>query len=330
MQKNKQKLLKILDILKTTDESHPITANQIIKQLKLWGINAERKSVLRDISVLTEYGYDIVLHHDNKLGFYLASRTFEDWELKVLADAVLSAHFLTESETERFVQKIYSLSSAAGEKKLESLTPIVFDKSENRTVKINIDKIISAISERKKIAFQYEYTDITLSKELKRDGFIYSVSPFALYRRDDRYYIIANTDGYENLSCYRLDRMRNLEVTDHPSRSAESIVGSNADLEIADYIRHTLYNFGGEKITLTLEIEASAIDNVIDFFGNDIKVKSDNDKIIVTVRTTESEGLYRWLLQFSSSVKATSPLSVVVEMRKRLHSATNIYDAISS
>lgn len=326
MQKNKQKLLKILDILKKTDEAHPITANQIIKQLKLWGIDAERKSVLRDISVLTEYGYDIVLHHDNKLGFYFASLTFEDWELKVLADAVLSARFLTRSETEKLVQKVYSQSSTAGEKKLRSLAPVLFEKSENRTVKINIDKIISAIYEQKKTVFQYEFTDITLSKELKRDGYKYSVSPFALYRRDDRYYIIANTDGYDNLSCYRLDRIRNLEVTDQPSRSAESIVGINADLEIADYIRHTLYNFGGEKITLTLDIAASAIDDVIDFFGNDIKIKSEDDKLTVTVRTTKSEGLYRWLLQFSGSVTAISPQSVTDEMKKRIKNAANTYD----
>lgn len=79
MQKNKQKLLNILDILKGTDETHPITANRIAELLGLSGIDAERKSILRDINALIEYGYDIVLHHDNKLGFYLASRDFEDW-----------------------------------------------------------------------------------------------------------------------------------------------------------------------------------------------------------------------------------------------------------
>lgn len=329
MQKNKQKLLKILEILKETDELHPITANRIINRLKSEGIDAERKSVLRDIGVLNECGYEIILHHDNKLGFYLASRPFEDWELKVLADAVLSARFLTKSETEKLAQKIYSQSSTAGEKRLKSLTPVLFEKSENRTVKINIDKIISAIYEQKKIVFQYEFTDVTLTKKLKRDGFDYSVSPFALYRRDDRYYIIANTDGYDNLSCYRLDRMRNLQMTEQQMRSAESIVGSNADLEIADYIRHTLYNFGGERITLTLEIKASAVDDVMDFFGSEIRIKSEESGITVTVRTTESEGLYRWLLQFSGSVKAISPQSVTAEMQKRIMLAANTYGIIS-
>ena len=123
--------------------------------------------------------------------------------------------------------------------------------------------------------------------------------------------------------------MRNLEITEQPMRPPESIVGSNADLEIADYICHTLYNFGGDKITLTLEIAASAIDDIIDLFGNDIKIKSEDGKITVTVRTTESEGLYRWLLQFSGSVKAISPQSVTSEMQKRIMLAANTYEIIS-
>lgn len=226
------------------------------------------------------------------------------------------------------MRKIYSQSSLAGQKKLKALTPVLWDKSENRTVKINIDKIISAICKQKKITFQYEFTDITLTKQLKRNGLRYSVSPFALYCRADQYYLIANTDGYDNLSCYRLDRMRSLTICDHPSRSAESIVGSNADLRIADYIRSALYNFGGEKTTLTLTVKAGAIDDLINFFGNDLKIQAEGDRITVTIRTTESEGLYRWLLQFSGSVTVTSPKSVTVEMQKRIQHAGNSYDVI--
>lgn len=38
MEVTKIKLLRVLDILKDTDEDHPITTNQIIEQLKLYGI----------------------------------------------------------------------------------------------------------------------------------------------------------------------------------------------------------------------------------------------------------------------------------------------------
>jgi len=49
MMQKKLKLLYVLDILKKTDEQHPITTNQIVSKLENYGIEAERKSVLRDI-----------------------------------------------------------------------------------------------------------------------------------------------------------------------------------------------------------------------------------------------------------------------------------------
>ncbi len=69
----KLKLLRILDILKETDSTHPITAPAICGRLEEMGIKAERKSVCRDINTLIEYGYKIVLCHDNKLGYYMDS-----------------------------------------------------------------------------------------------------------------------------------------------------------------------------------------------------------------------------------------------------------------
>ena len=67
----KLKLLKVLDILRDTDKSHPITAVGICKKLEESGITAERKSVCRDIKTLSEYGYKITLCHDNKLGYFM-------------------------------------------------------------------------------------------------------------------------------------------------------------------------------------------------------------------------------------------------------------------
>ena len=66
MPSNKIKLLYILDILKESDEKNPITTNRILERLKCYGIEAERKAILRDIEILKNYGIDIILHNDNK------------------------------------------------------------------------------------------------------------------------------------------------------------------------------------------------------------------------------------------------------------------------
>ena len=73
----KIKLLKVLDILRATDETHPITAVGICKKLENEGISAERKSICRDINTLIEYGYKIKLCHDNKKGYYMEDGVVE-------------------------------------------------------------------------------------------------------------------------------------------------------------------------------------------------------------------------------------------------------------
>ena len=79
MTSTKLKLLRILEILQTTDEDHPLTAKEIGEKLKLYSIEAERKSICRDINLLKDNTqYDIELCTDNKQGYYMASRLFED------------------------------------------------------------------------------------------------------------------------------------------------------------------------------------------------------------------------------------------------------------
>ena len=329
MQKIKQKLLYVLDILKETDETTPITTNQIIKRLKMYGIDTERKSVLRDISALSEYGFDIVLHSDNKLGYYIASRDFEDWELKVLYDSVLSSSFLTQSETKSLADRICSLSSAAGRKNLRAVTPIRFEnKSKDPAVKIYIDIVMKAIRTKCSVTFQYTFTDIDLKRKLKRNGYTYSVSPYAVYRSGNSYYMIGNTDGYDNLSCYRFDRIKNLTCCECNARPADEILGKNPDIRISEYVQNTVYNFSGEKITLQMLVKHCAIDELLDFFGSKLKISGSIDNLLVTVRTTQSEGLYRWLMKYSETVTAVSPESVVAEMKRRTTAAADKYNAI--
>jgi predicted DNA-binding transcriptional regulator YafY len=190
------------------DEYNPITTNKIIKKLKLYGIEAERKSVCRDISILKDYGYDINVHSDNKLGYFLGEREFEDWELKVLIDAVASVKFLSHIETERLIKKLELFASKSSQKMLRKVLPIItVSKNPTSTVKISIDTVLHAIKQNKKIDFQYTDIGIDLKPYLRKSGKLYTVNPFALIWSDKKYYLIGNYDEYENISNYRLDKM---------------------------------------------------------------------------------------------------------------------------
>ena len=57
---NKLKLLYILEMMKKTDEFHPLNATQIKEKLKAYMIDAERKSICRDIKCLEDAGNSII------------------------------------------------------------------------------------------------------------------------------------------------------------------------------------------------------------------------------------------------------------------------------
>jgi hypothetical protein len=110
----KEKLLYILDILKKTDEQHPVNTVEILRKLENKGLVAERKSIARDISVLREAGYSIISCDELKKGFYMTDQPFEDYELKMLADAIAGAKFLTEQDTENLLEKLTQLATPTG------------------------------------------------------------------------------------------------------------------------------------------------------------------------------------------------------------------------
>lgn len=327
MERNKLKLLYVLDILKQTDEQHPLTAKKITAKLKNCGIDAEPKSVIRDIKTLMEYGYDIILHHDNKLGYYMASREFEDWELKILCDAVSGAKFLTQSDTDRLIKKLYSLSSSYGNNMLRSVSRVnAVVKNSSPKTKINIDLILRAIKSGRQVEFKYETYDNTMKKVFRKDGRIYKVSPYTLFWRNDNYYLVGNYSGYDDLSHYRLDRIAELKISEDAARPAEEIVGANPDIAINEHIKKSQYSYTGETITLTIEFEDNIADDLVDYFGKDIKIVPYGDSYRLTIRTEESDGLYYWLLQYGECVTVISPERVRAEVVRRIEKIRSRYE----
>ena len=309
MSNSKLKLIKILEILNDTDEENPVTASDIIEKLKSYDIYAERKSIYRDISILKESaGYDILRSDDSRLGYYMASRDFEDWEIKILMDAISSASFLTKDNSNKLIDKLSLLTSVNSRKILKTISYDVF-KSENVTTKIYIDHILRAIKKGKKLSFNYKVND-TVTKEFERNKRIYIVNPYTLVWKKDRYYLICNNDKYDDLSSYRLDRIYNLIITTDTIKPALTFLGDNSELQISEYIRDSIYNYGGKKIKIELKIDYILLDEITNVFGEIINKVTADDKLFITVNALDGDGLYFWLLQWNKYVKVISPACV--------------------
>ena len=104
---SKLKTLYLMDILREqTDEDHPMSAADICKELDDRGVGAERKSIYANLEVLRQYNLDIVKTSTPKKGFFLGDREFEPVELRLIADAVQSASFISQSNSRKLISKL--------------------------------------------------------------------------------------------------------------------------------------------------------------------------------------------------------------------------------
>ena len=74
-----------------------MTYGQIGGKLRLYGIEAERKLISRDIQTLIDCGY-VVLSAGKREGYYLADRDFDDYEIMMMYAAVSRAKSITDKD----------------------------------------------------------------------------------------------------------------------------------------------------------------------------------------------------------------------------------------
>lgn len=80
-----------------------LTIYDICDRLSKYEINSSRKVAAEDIALLTQFGMDIITDRSKRSArYYLGQRRFEIPELKLLADSVSSARFITEKNHARF------------------------------------------------------------------------------------------------------------------------------------------------------------------------------------------------------------------------------------
>ena len=145
------RLVKILEILRQeTDEDNPMPTNTLIKKLADQGIECDRRTLYRDIQVLNDYGYEVLRTRAISNEYYVADRSFDIPELRILLDAVQAASFITPKKTEVLVDKIADL---AGSHRAEVLKKNIMrfniTKHTNEAIYYNVNEIERAIMEGK-------------------------------------------------------------------------------------------------------------------------------------------------------------------------------------
>lgn len=328
----KLKILYLMEILnEQTDEDHPMALPEILRQLETRGVKAERKSIYQDIEALRLFGMDIELARGRYGGYYVASRTFELAELKLLVDAVQSSRFITRKKSGELIKKVESLASGHEGRLLQRQVFIGNRvKALNEEIYYNIDTIHAAISGDRKIRFRYFEWTVSfrggdrIRKQYRRGDEKYCISPWALLWEDDNYYMVGYDEDAQMIKHYRVDKMEKIDVT-NLTRSGRKHF---EEFDPAMYSRRVFRMYGGKEEDLVLRINNKLAGVVFDRFGQDIYLSADaedTEHFLVKVRVAISPQFFSWLFGLGAMAEIISPESVREQYSILLEETTGVY-----
>ena len=337
-ERKKSRPLYVANYLKQkSDADHWVTQKEILDYLyQEYEIMPDRKTIKRDIAMLRdEMGMDI--EEESYKGYRLLSREFELDDLKILAECVYAAKFISEERSKDLIDVLCDFCSENQAKRLKREIYLCdrIKTSENKTLR-TINTIREAMEPQRwpsefqrgrKITFRYMTHSIADVHKVvdKHDGKLYTVSPYQLVIHDGNYYLIGFADDVESLRTYRIDRMRDVSLLDE-KRNMRGEWSTRRDMKT--YIRQTFSMFGGEKKKVEIRFDNSLLDTVIDKFGvgfgAEYSMDGDNH-FVVTTNVSVSDQFYAWVCGFGTKAKIVAPEKEVQNFKKYLSDIANQY-----
>ncbi|MDY4127984.1 WYL domain-containing protein [Peptostreptococcus porci] len=322
---HKSKLLYLAEIFfRETDEDHDLSIDQLIKRLNNCDISANRKTLYDDIVELQNFGLDIDMVKDGRYrGYRMLSRDFELAELKLLVDAVQGSKFITESKSRELIKKLEELTSIYQAKQLHRQVILPGRvKTMNESIFYSVDLIHSAINQNRQIEFNYYRWNINKELEVRRNGEMYFVSPIALLWDNENYYLIAFEEKADRIKHFRVDKIKNLSVTDKMRVGCDRF-----DCKaLPGYSKGIFGMYGGEIIKVTLECDNELIGTMLDRFGTDVFITPyDNDKFRISVDICLSKQFLGWIFGLEGNAKIVGPEKVRNLMRNYISEIAKLY-----
>ncbi|SFW22285.1 helix-turn-helix transcriptional regulator [Ruminococcus flavefaciens] len=341
LQPKKLMIINILDILKKyTDENHRLSQKDIIDILKKeYHMSADRKSVRSNLMNLVDFGYHInysdsirkAKDGEDKIvltDWYL-THDFTDSELRLLIDGLLFSDHIPYSQRMELIKKLEGLSSVYFKSKVKHICCAPNSCISNAQLFYTIDILDEAIEKKRKVEF--EYCNYDIDKELhprkNNDGTVrkYIVNPYQMVTMSGRYYLICNYDKYDDISNYRVDRIKNIRILNTSIKPVEKTNGKKFGLNLPEHMSEHVYMFSGDIIQVKFRANSYILNDIIDYFGTSADFSDVTEKdFIVRVRISE-EDMFRWAVQFSDHAVVLEPVTLKERIIDALKSALNNY-----
>lgn len=339
---------------RNTDENHVASASEIIAYLQECGIEAERRSIYRDIDDINkviwmvENDADIaaaeeavaadeekaIIYDRSKKGFYVQQRRYDLNDIRLLAECVYAAKFIPQGQADRLIDTVCGFVSEPQAQRIRRDNFVVGRvKTTNKGILNSLSTINDAMSRAldgkphtpQKISFKYlKYSIANLNQQVeRRRGEKYIVSPYKLMINGQNYYLLAFDDRSSDLRTYRVDRMKDVQLVDAPRAGEEQFRA----IDLRTYTQRVFSMFSGEKKRVSIRFVNSLLDTVVEQFGKDAFYRPDEDgkHFYVSVEVEISDPFFAWVCGFGNRAKIVGTDDVEEAFRAYLDKIREMY-----
>lgn len=314
-------ILRILE--KYSDYRHRLTQKDIIDLMERdYGVSCERKTVSRNIGDLADAGYEIERRDG---GYYLDSRTFEDSELRLLIDSVLSSRHIPEKQAADLIEKLMGQSSVYFKNSLRHIYSLEHSEhEESNDLFWNLECIGEAIDRNRKIAFYYNKygPDKKLHHTTERE---HVANPYYIAIANGRYYLVANNERYDDITHYRLEKISGVRILDEPRRPKEEIADFRGGEGLSGHMVERVYMFSGESCRVVMRVSPDGINDAIDWLGRDIRIE-ERDGFFRVETVTNRNAIKYWTMQFGEKVEILEPADLRREVGRMAENISSKYN----
>lgn len=321
-------ILKVLE--NYSSEERPLSNSEVIKYLQDdYGISITPNTLRANILILRDYlNYDIKSFEDNSKGLYLRTeQEFDDEEVRVLIDSVLTSSYIPEKQAYDLIKKIKGFASKDFAMKLTHIYPLnEWNHQRNKEFFWNLACLSEAIYEKKQAEFYYNEVlpDKTLKPKVNR---LTCVNPYAIVCTNGQYYLICSIGYKDTLFHYRIDRMTDIKKREKLARPVTTIPGCEKELNIAKYASEHHFMYGGKAVPITLKMPSVRAGDVMDRFGDKARMKDLSDGTMEVNITAVPDGIRYFAMQFAASgCEVISPESLREKVKEDIRNIVKYYN----
>ena len=318
-------ILYILDILqKYTDEEHRLSQKEIQDILKReYEMTVDRKAVKRNLLNLIEYESNIEYREVSRKDIFRKKDSVSYKGTSDFADKEIS-------EDDLLWTDFYLKQKFTNEELRLLIDSLLFSKH-NKQVFYNIAILDDAIRKKKKVLFEYaEYhTDKKMHLKKREDGSVreYIITPYQMAVQEGKYYLICNYDKYDDISNYRVDRIRNIQILEEKGKPFETLKWSgHQPMNLNEYMKEHVYMYSSENAFVKFRIVKAMISDVIDLFGKVVNFSEETDTHVSVSVYVNERAAEQFAKNYAPDVVILRPKRLRDKLRDDLKKAWEAYE----